>query len=40
MDTIVQILAHELEQSETNIRNVVNLIDEGNTIPTQNERYH
>ena len=33
MDTIVQILAHELEQSETNIRNVVNLIDEGNTIP-------
>ena len=33
MDTIVQILARELEQSETNIRNVVNLIDEGNTIP-------
>ena len=33
MDTIVQILARELEQSETNIQNVVNLIDEGNTIP-------
>ncbi|WP_209344373.1 Tex family protein [Flavonifractor sp. AGMB03687] len=33
MDTIIQILAKELGQKETYIQNVVNLIDEGNTIP-------
>ncbi|WP_191435428.1 Tex family protein [Flavonifractor sp. An112] len=33
MDTIIQILARELGQKETYIQNVVNLIDEGNTIP-------
>ena len=33
MDTIIQILAKELSQKETYIQNVVNLINEGNTIP-------
>ena len=33
MDTIIQILARELGQKETYIQNVVDLIDEGNTIP-------
>ncbi len=33
METIVQILARELERSETHVENVINLIDEGNTIP-------
>lgn len=33
MDIIIQILAKELGQKETYIQNVVNLIDEGNTIP-------
>ena len=33
METIIQILARELGQKETYIKNVVDLIDEGNTIP-------
>ncbi len=33
MDAMIQILARELGQKETYIQNVVNLIDEGNTIP-------
>ena len=33
MDTIISILAQELGQSPDHIRNVVQLIDEGNTIP-------
>ncbi|MBM6926633.1 Tex family protein [Pseudoflavonifractor phocaeensis] len=33
MDTIVAILARELGQKETYVQNVVELIDEGNTIP-------
>ena len=33
METIVQILARELEKSEQHIENVVTLLDEGNTIP-------
>lgn len=33
MQTIIQILATELGQKETYVENVVNLIDEGNTIP-------
>lgn len=33
METIVQILARELGRSETHVENVINLIDEGNTIP-------
>ena len=33
METIIQILARELEQPERYIENVVNLLDEGNTIP-------
>ena len=33
METIVQILARELGQREDYVQNVVNLIDEGNTIP-------
>ncbi len=33
MESIIQILARELGQKETYIQNVVNLIDEGNTIP-------
>ena len=33
MDAIIQILARELGQKETYIQNVVELIDEGNTIP-------
>ena len=33
MKSIVQILAEELSQSETNISNVISLLDEGNTIP-------
>ena len=33
METMIQILARELGQKETHIQNVVNLIDEGNTIP-------
>jgi len=33
METIIQILARELGRSETHVENVINLIDEGNTIP-------
>ena len=33
MDALIQALARELGQSETHVENVVNLIDEGNTIP-------
>ncbi len=33
METIVQILARELDRKETQIQNVVALLDEGNTIP-------
>lgn len=33
METIVQILARELGQREEYVQNVVNLLDEGNTIP-------
>jgi len=33
MESIIQILAQELAQSQIHIENVVNLIDEGNTIP-------
>ena len=33
MDALIQALARELGQSETHVANVVNLIDEGNTIP-------
>ena len=33
MDSMIQFLAHELGQSEAHVENVVNLIDEGNTIP-------
>ena len=33
METIIQILAQELGQSEAHVQNVVTLLDEGNTIP-------
>ncbi|MBR2132633.1 MAG: RNA-binding transcriptional accessory protein [Oscillospiraceae bacterium] len=33
METIIQVLARELERSEQHIENVVALLDEGNTIP-------
>ncbi len=33
METIIQILARELGRTETHVENVINLIDEGNTIP-------
>ncbi|MEG2119275.1 MAG: Tex family protein [Pseudoflavonifractor sp.] len=33
METIVQILARELGKNEVHVQNVVDLIDEGNTIP-------
>ncbi len=33
METIIQILARELEQTEQHIENVITLLDEGNTIP-------
>ncbi|MEG2097939.1 MAG: Tex-like N-terminal domain-containing protein, partial [Pseudoflavonifractor sp.] len=33
METIVQILARELGRNEGHVQNVVDLIDEGNTIP-------
>ena len=33
METIIQILARELEQTEQHVQNVVTLLDEGNTIP-------
>ena len=33
METIIQILARELGRNETHVENVINLIDEGNTIP-------
>ena len=33
METIIQILARELGRKEEHVQNVVNLIDEGNTIP-------
>ncbi len=33
METIVQILARELGRSEVHIQNVIDLIDQGNTIP-------
>ncbi len=33
METIVKILARELSRSESHIKNVITLIDEGNTIP-------
>ena len=33
METIVQMLARELDQSVQHVQNVVDLLDEGNTIP-------
>ena len=33
METIIQILARELDKSEQHVANVVTLLDEGNTIP-------
>ena len=33
MESIIQILARELHQNESHVKNVVALIDEGNTIP-------
>ena len=33
MESIIQIIARELDKSEQHIENVVNLLDEGNTIP-------
>ena len=33
MQTIVQILAGELNKSEEHVKNVVDLLDEGNTVP-------
>ena len=33
MDTIVQIIAKELNRSEAHVRSVVELLDEGNTVP-------
>ena len=33
METISQILARELNQSEAYVDNVIKLLDEGNTIP-------
>ena len=33
METIIQILARELEQTEQHVSNVIDLLDEGNTIP-------
>ncbi len=33
METIVQILARELEKREDHVQNVVTLLDEGNTVP-------
>ena len=33
MDTITQILARELDRSPEHVQNVIDLIDEGNTIP-------
>jgi len=33
MESIVKILARELNKNETHVKNVVDLIDEGNTIP-------
>ncbi|MEN6636521.1 MAG: Tex-like N-terminal domain-containing protein, partial [Clostridiaceae bacterium] len=33
METQIQLLAKEFNQNETNVKNVVDLIDEGYTIP-------
>ncbi len=33
MESILQILARELQRSETHVKNVIDMIDEGNTIP-------
>ncbi len=33
MQTIVQILSREFNQKEEYVKNVVDLIDEGNTVP-------
>ena len=33
MENIIDILASEFKQSRSHIENVINLIDEGNTIP-------
>jgi len=33
METITQILARELDQTEPHVQNVIDLLDEGNTIP-------
>ena len=33
METITQILARELGQTEVHVQNVIDLLDEGNTIP-------
>ncbi len=33
MDTIIQMIAKELNQSEQHVQNVVTLLDEGNTVP-------
>ena len=33
MESILQILARELNRSETHVKNVIDMIDEGNTIP-------
>ena len=33
MQTIINMLAHELRQPESYVSNVVKLLDEGNTVP-------
>ena len=33
METIIQILARELERPEQHIENIITLLDEGNTVP-------
>ncbi len=33
METITQIIARELGESEQHVQNVIDLMDEGNTIP-------
>lgn len=32
-ETIIQILARELERPEQHVRNIIALLDEGNTVP-------
>ncbi len=33
METIIQILARELDRPEQHIENIITLLDEGNTVP-------